>query len=167
MGTRSGAICRSHSSVEEQQLSSVAPLTGAPPGRAPQATVRSPPWVTIGRAQNGGAIWPTPAPGVTERSISRLIGISEDLDVARSLLGKVRTFVRTELTDQESEMFASLLAPGVSLAYAETGDDVTGFGLPGGGSSAGGDVDWRPGALADALEEALREGGVRVVGLDR
>ncbi len=93
--------------------------------------------------------------------------MSEDLDVARSLLGKVRTFVRTELTDQESEMFASLLAPGVSLAYAETGDDVTGFGLPGGGSSAGGDVDWRPGALADALEEALREGGVRVVGLDR
>jgi hypothetical protein len=91
--------------------------------------------------------------------------MSEDLDVARSLLGKVRTFVRTELTDQESEMFATLLAPGVSLAYAET-DDVTGFGVPGEGSSAGGDVDWRPGALADALGEALREGGVRVVGLD-
>ncbi len=92
--------------------------------------------------------------------------MSEDLDVARSLLGKVRTFVKTQLTDQESEMFATLLAPGVSLAYAEAGDDVTGFGVPSEVSSAGGDVDWRPGALADALGEALREGGVRVVGLD-
>ena len=32
-------------------------------------------------------------------------------DVARSLFGKVGTFVKTQLTDQESEMFATLLAP--------------------------------------------------------
>jgi hypothetical protein len=92
--------------------------------------------------------------------------MSEELEVAHSLLDKVRTFVRTQLTDEESEMFASLLAPGVSLAYADLGDDVTGFAAPGSGSSGAGDVDWRPGALPAALGEALRNSGVRVVGLD-
>lgn len=91
--------------------------------------------------------------------------MSEELEVARSLLVKVRSFVRTQLTEEESEMFASLLAPGVSLAYAEAGDDVTGFGAPGPGQS-GGEVDWQPDALPGALAEALREGGVRVVRLD-
>jgi hypothetical protein len=92
--------------------------------------------------------------------------MSEDLEVARSLLAKVRTFVTTQLTDQESSMFATLLAPGVSLAYADGDDDVTGFGVAGAGPPSGTDVEWRPGALADALGQALREGGVRVVGLD-
>jgi len=92
--------------------------------------------------------------------------MSEDLEVARSLLAKVRTFVSTQLTEDESTMFATLLAPGVSLAYTESGDEVTGFGTTGTDAPAGAEVDWRPGALADALGEALREGGVRVVGLD-
>jgi hypothetical protein len=91
--------------------------------------------------------------------------MSEDAEVARSLLAKVRTFVSSQLTDEESSMFATLLAPGVSLAYAESGDEVTGFGATG-SAPAGTEVDWRPGALPDALGEALREGGVRVVGLD-
>ena len=92
--------------------------------------------------------------------------MSEDLEVARSLLAKVRAFVSTQLSDEESSMFATLLAPGVSLAYADGDDDVAGFGVAGTGSPTGAEVDWRPGALADALGEALREGGVRVVGLD-
>jgi hypothetical protein len=92
--------------------------------------------------------------------------MSEELEVARNLLVKVRTFVRTQLTDEESEMFASLLAPGVSMAYGEAGDDVTGFGASTAGASGGDEVDWRPDALRGALAEALREGGVRVVRLD-
>ena len=92
--------------------------------------------------------------------------MSDDLEVARSLLAKVRTFVSTQLTDEESGMFATLLAPGVSLAYTDDDDEVTGFDIAGAGSPAGADVDWRPEALADALGEALRESGVRVVGLD-
>ena len=92
--------------------------------------------------------------------------MSDDLEVARSLLTKVRTFVSTQLSDEESRMFATLLAPGVLSAYADGGDEVTGFGVSGAGAAAGPEVDWRPSALADALGEALREGGVRVVGLD-
>jgi hypothetical protein len=92
--------------------------------------------------------------------------MSEELEVARSLLVKVRTFVRTQLTDEESEMFASLLAPGVSMAYAEAGDEVTGFATGNPGPSGGAEVDWRPDALPGALAEALREGGIRVVRLD-
>jgi hypothetical protein len=92
--------------------------------------------------------------------------MSDDLEVARSLLAKVRTFVSTQLTDEESGMFATLLAPGVSLAYADDDAEVTGFGVAGTGPPDGNDVDWRPQALAGALGEALRESGVRVVGLD-
>ena len=85
--------------------------------------------------------------------------------VARSLLTKVRTFVSTQLSDEESRMFATLLAPGVLSAYAHGGDEVTGFGVSEAGTAGGPEVDWRPTALADTLGEALREGGVRVVGL--
>jgi hypothetical protein len=92
--------------------------------------------------------------------------MSEELEVARSLLVKVRAFVRTQLTDEESQMFASLLAPGVSTAYAEGGDEVTGFAASGRGPSGEAEVDWRPDALPAALAEALREGGIRVVRLD-
>ena len=63
-------------------------------------------------------------------------------------------------------MFATLMAPGVLSAYVDGGDEVTGFGVSGAGTAAGPEVDWRPSVLADALGEALREGGVRVVGLD-
>jgi hypothetical protein len=92
--------------------------------------------------------------------------MSDDMEVARSLLAKVRKFVTTELNDEESEMFAALLAPGVSLAYRDGGDDVTGFQWSDAGSPAPPEVEWRPDALAGSLGEALREGGVRVVGLD-
>jgi hypothetical protein len=94
------------------------------------------------------------------------IGMSDDMEVARGLLAKVRTFVRTQLTDEESEMFAGLLAPGVAQAYNDDGDDVTGFQSPGLEPAAAAEVEWRPQALAASLREALREGGVRVVGLD-
>lgn len=91
------------------------------------------------------------------------------MEVAKSLLVKVQSFVRNELDDEESKMFASLLAPGVSLAYAP--EEVAGF--QAGGADAvdsAGDVgsegvEWRPNGLAEALGTALREGGVRVVGL--
>ncbi len=63
-------------------------------------------------------------------------------------------------------MFASLLAPGVLSAYTDDGDEVTGFAASSGGAAAGPEVDWRPGALAEALGQAFREGGVKVVGLD-
>jgi hypothetical protein len=92
--------------------------------------------------------------------------MSDDMEVARSLLAKVRTFVRTQLSDEESEMFAALLAPGVSLAYSDGGDDVTGFQSPGAEPATPAEVEWRPDALAGSLGEALREGGVRVVGLE-
>ncbi len=88
------------------------------------------------------------------------------MEVARSLLAKVRTFVTTQLTDRESEMFAALLAPGVSLAYSDGGDEVTGFQSAAADPAALAEVEWRPEALAGSLREALREGGVRVVGLD-
>ena len=87
----------------------------------------------------------------------------DDIEVANSLLGKVRSFVSTELDDQESAMFASLLAPGVSLAYAE--DEVAGFEAPELDDEGGPGVEWRPGALAEGLGAALRQSGVRVVGL--
>jgi hypothetical protein len=92
--------------------------------------------------------------------------MSDDMEVARSLLAKVRTFVRTQLTDEESQMFAGLLAPGVALAYDHGGDDVTGFQSSGDDPAETTDVEWRPEALEGSLREALREGGVRVVGLD-
>ena len=77
--------------------------------------------------------------------------MSDDFEVARSLLMKVWTFVSTQLSDQESRMFATLLAPGVLSAYADGGDEVTGFGVSSAGTPAGPEVDWRPSALADAL----------------
>jgi hypothetical protein len=92
--------------------------------------------------------------------------MSDDMEVARSLLAKVRRFVTTQLTDKESEMFAGLLAPGVAQAYDDGSGDVTGFQSPGVETAAPAEVEWRPDALAGALREAIREGGVRVVGLD-
>jgi hypothetical protein len=87
----------------------------------------------------------------------------DDVEVANNLLAKVRSFVSAELDDEESEMFASLLAPGVSLAYAE--DEVAGFEAADLDDEGGLGVAWHPGALAEALGAALRESGVRVVGL--
>jgi hypothetical protein len=71
---------------------------------------------------------------------------------ADSLLGKIRTFVAEELDDQEAALFAALVAPGVARAHRADG--------------VVGDVDWEPGALPDSLAEAVRDGGIRVEGLD-
>jgi len=81
------------------------------------------------------------------------------MDVATRLLAKVHNFVTTELDDEESAMFASLLAPGVSLAYAT--DEVVGFSAGAGAGAGAGEaeddregVEWRPTALAEALGAA-------------
>ena len=71
---------------------------------------------------------------------------------ARRLLDKIRVFVSERLNDEESALFAALLAPGVSLAYPDA--EVSGF-----------SADWRPDALPEALAQVLRGGGVRVEGL--
>jgi hypothetical protein len=92
--------------------------------------------------------------------------MSEDIEVARRLLAKVRSFVSDQLDAAEAEMFASLLAPGVSLAFAEVDDhEVSGFAGTGADAPPDPDVDWRPDVLAGALGTVLRESGVRVVGL--
>jgi|GEM_PF-1610934 len=84
---------------------------------------------------------------------------TESTEAAERLLDKLARFVAEELDDQEREMFAKLLAPGVSLAYQAP--PLVDIGAPGGAI----DVDWRPSALPEALAEALRGRGVRVVGL--
>ena len=71
---------------------------------------------------------------------------------ARRLLEKIRVFVSEHLNDEESALFAALIAPGVSLAYPDA--EVSGF-----------SADWRPDALPEALAEVIRDGGVRVEGL--
>lgn len=84
---------------------------------------------------------------------------SAGTEAAKSLLDKLARFIAEELDDDEKAMFAELLAPGVALAYqAPPLIDVD---SPG----ATIDVDWRPTALPEALASALRERGVRVVGL--
>jgi hypothetical protein len=92
--------------------------------------------------------------------------MGHDLDVARSLLAKVRNFVSTELDEEESQMFASLLAPGVALAYKGSGEDeVAGFSGSGADPDDSPYVEWSPEALPDALGQALHETGARVIGL--
>lgn len=76
----------------------------------------------------------------------------DDAAAAERLLAKVRSFVAEQLDDDEKALFAVLLAPGVSLAYPD--DEVVGFA-----------VDWRAGALPEALATTLRDAGVRVEGL--
>ena len=75
-------------------------------------------------------------------------------DAAHRLLAKLRHFVEHELDEEERELFGALVAPGVAKAYAE--NDVEGFAL----------TSWGPEALPEALTRALREQGVRVVGLE-
>ena len=73
-------------------------------------------------------------------------------EAAARLLEKLRAFVADELDEQERELLAVLLAPGVAMAYPD--DEVVGF-----------SVDWRADAVPEALANALREGGLRVEGL--
>jgi hypothetical protein len=77
---------------------------------------------------------------------------AEDQDVARRLIEKLRVFIADELTQEEGSMLAALVAPGISLAYAE--DEVSGFG-----------AHWGVGALPQALAKALQDSEVRVEGL--
>ncbi len=79
-----------------------------------------------------------------------------DRVAAARLLVKIRAFVTEQLDDEEAVLFAALIAPGVARAYRD--DDVAGLGA---------DVDWQPEALPDALAEAVRDGGIKVVGLRR
>ena len=75
-------------------------------------------------------------------------------EAADRLLQKVRAFVADQLDEEEAQLFAALVAPGIARAYVE--EDVVGFGS---------EVDWRPGALPESLAEAVRSGGIRVEGL--
>jgi hypothetical protein len=85
---------------------------------------------------------------------------SPGTEAAQRLLDKLASFVANDLNDEERDLFAKLLAPGVALAYQTPPLlDVT---VPGGAI----DVEWRPSALPEALAQALRERGVRVVGLE-
>lgn len=83
-----------------------------------------------------------------------------DIEAAHRLLDKLARFIAEELNDDEKEIFAGLLAPGVALAYQTPPlvDVDVGAGVI--------DVDWRPSALPEALARVLRERGVHVVGLD-
>jgi hypothetical protein len=94
----------------------------------------------------------------------------KDAEVARSLLAKLRRFVTRELDDPEAEMFAVLLAPGVFQAYGPDSSGIDGDrfawpGVPVAGAVHGPDIQWHPDRLAEVLGDALRQGGVRVVGL--
>lgn len=73
--------------------------------------------------------------------------------MARRLVDKLRNFAQTELDGDERALFAMLVAPGVAQAYPE--DDVHGFAM----------TDWNPHPLPDELVNALRSGGLRVIGL--
>jgi hypothetical protein len=77
-----------------------------------------------------------------------------DAETADRMLAKLRDFVAHELDGDERSLFAALIAPGVARAYS--GQEVEGFGA---------EVLWQPGALPEALAEAVRRGGIRVEGL--
>jgi hypothetical protein len=78
--------------------------------------------------------------------------MSEDSQATDRLLEKLRTFVAA-LDDDERQLFAALVGPGVALAYRDT-DDVVGFG-----------AGWEPHQLPDHLAALVRESDIRVVGL--
>lgn len=78
-----------------------------------------------------------------------------DPEAATRLISKLRAFVIEALDDDERTLLAMLLAPGVDRAYADA-DEVTGYGL-----------EQRSAVpFPEALVDALRSSGVRVVGLD-
>lgn len=71
---------------------------------------------------------------------------------ATRLLDKLAAFA-AELDDDERQLLAALLAPGVAKVWHDE-DEVTGFG-----------VDWLPGAMPAALESAVRGRELRIEGL--
>lgn len=92
-----------------------------------------------------------------------------EIEVAERLLSKVRAFV-AGLDDEERQLFAALIGPGVALAHGAAGpagldaahsvgdtdeaDEVVGF--------ASG---WSRRQLPEHLADVIRRHGVRVVGL--
>lgn len=77
-----------------------------------------------------------------------------DVTPAERLLEKLRRFIAEHLDDDERVLIGQLLVPGIAHAYQE--EEVEGFTATG----------WSPGALPESLVMALRDRGVRVVGLD-
>lgn len=73
-------------------------------------------------------------------------------DAAERLLTKLRAFA-AGLTDDEREVFAALVGPGVAMAHRDE-DDVEGF-----------TSTWEPRRLPERLSATIREHDVRVVGL--
>ena len=75
-------------------------------------------------------------------------------DAAVRLIEKIRAFIARDLDDEERELFAALLAPGVAQAYDES--EVAGFAA----------VDWSDKPFPEALGNALRDARIRVTGLE-
>jgi serine/threonine protein kinase HipA of HipAB toxin-antitoxin module len=73
-------------------------------------------------------------------------------DATERLLGKLRDFV-VALDDDEREVLAALIGPGVALAYRES-DDVEAFGMT-----------WEPQRLPEHLAETVRAHQLRIIGL--
>lgn len=93
-----------------------------------------------------------------------------DTEIAERLLAKVRAFV-AGLDDDERQLFAALIGPGVALAHGAAGAADQ----PGGGDSRDGaadadevvgfDAGWSRRRLPEHLADVMRRQGVRVVGL--
>jgi hypothetical protein len=81
---------------------------------------------------------------MTERPQTDTVG-------AQSLIDKLRDFAAS-LDDQERQLLAALLAPGINAAWND-GDEVTGFA-----------VDWTPDRLPDHLSSVIRSRSLRVEG---
>lgn len=77
-----------------------------------------------------------------------------DREAAERLLAKLRVFIAEQLDEEEAELLAALVAPGVAWATAD--EDVVGFDA---------DAPWRPRDLPEGLAEAVRSQGIRVEGL--
>lgn len=80
-------------------------------------------------------------------------------DPAERLLEKLRRFIEEELDPEEAGLLAALVAPGIANAHAPD-DEVVGF-----DQGSGGPAEWRPGALPDALANAVRGRNLRIEGL--
>jgi hypothetical protein len=74
---------------------------------------------------------------------------------AERLLTKLRHFIAVELDPDERALLGALVAPGVAQAHFDAEAEVEGFAVSG----------WSADDLPRALVVALRDSGVRVVGL--
>jgi len=78
--------------------------------------------------------------------------MSEVVDVNEQLFAKLREFV-AGLDDEERNVFAALIGPGVAAAYRDP-DEVEAYTL-----------SWEPTRLPDHLAAAIRAKALRIVGL--